>query len=366
MNSLRVDTNRNNTIIAISGDDFLDLLSHEIQVESDYDFPTGQPLIFYRWNGDEFSGYVEVNNEDVVKSYAEEEGTLAGLDLEPHIENVIGGDFIPDTTKEIVIEGINFSPFSIVEISGEGNFVDTMYFDTPKQLRAVITVDGDEGIFNLVVRNNDLHSQDSGYDRIVIKSKTVVDLRTTDIELLGLEMTNGISVTQDATKGLHFTANSSSWNRGVKIGSYSWNRNDDIAFEMVFTKTTDVNFMVGIASSSLNVSSISSAYYKQEIGMYHNNNKLASMYGGGDVSNWSQGIGTTVIFENNKFYKLKLINSGGNGALCSIWEVDADDWDNETELHSWTSNCPADDIILVPFILPQASGGGYYITGFRY
>jgi hypothetical protein len=124
--------------------------------------------------------------------------------------------------------------------------------------------------------------------------------------------------------------------------------------------------MVGIGSNSLNVTKISSAYYKQEIGMYHNNNKLSSMYGGGDVSNWSQGVGSTIMFTINKFYKLKFKNSGSKGALCSIWEVNVDDWDDETELHSWISTCPADDVILVPFILPQAANGTYYITGFRY
>jgi hypothetical protein len=90
------------------------------------------------------------------------------------------------------------------------------------------------------------------------------------------------------------------------------------------------------------------------------------MYGGGDTGNWSQNIGTTVNFDTNEYYKLKLQNSGGSGALCSISQVDPDDWDDETELHSWTSDCPADDVILVPFIIPQAASGSYYITGIRY
>jgi hypothetical protein len=355
-------TSRNNSIIEVSGEPFDDFLQNESGATTNYDFPTGQKLFFYRWNGSD----VEVNDEDTIRSFYEEEGGLTGLDLEPHIENVVGADFIPDSTKEITITGVNFSPFSIVEVSGEGNFVNTMYFDTPKQIRASITVDGDEGTFNLVVRNDQLHSHDSGYNAIVVKSKTAVDLRTTPIGLLGLEMTSGINVEQDVEKGLRFYSSISSWNRGVKFSNFTWNRSDEITFEIIFTRISDNNFMVGIGSADLNVSSISSAYYKQEIGMYHNNNKLTSVYGGGDVNNWSQGVGSTIIFDLDKFYKFKLENSGGNGGRCSIWEVDPDDWDDETEIHSWISSCPADDLILLPFVIPQAASGEYYITGFRF
>lgn len=360
---VRINTNRNNTITEISGQPIQDLLEGEVQGSTNYDFPTSQPPFFYTM--DEF-GNVEVNDEDVIRSFYEEEGGLTGLDLEPHIETVIGSDFIPLATKEVTITGVNFSPFSQVEISGEGNFINTMYFDSPKQIRVSITVGSTEGVFNLVVKNDQLHSQDSGYNTVVVKSKTVIDLRTTLIADMGLEMTSGINIEQDSEKGVYFTADYSSWNRGVKFGSYFWNRNDDITIEIIFIRESDVNFMIGIASADLDVSNISSAYYKQEIGMYHNNNKLSSMYGGGDVSNWSQGVGATITFDRNTYYKLKLENSGSKGKRCSIWEVNPDDWDDETEIHSWISSCPADDVILVPFILPQAANNGYFITGFRY
>ena len=300
MNYIKIDINRNNSIIEISGQEFITLNGNEIQVETNYDFPTGQKLFFYRWN--EMISGVEVNSEDTIRTFYEETGGLSGLDLEPHIENIIGGDFVPLLTKEILIEGINFSPFSQIEISGEDNFINTIYFDSPKKIKANITVGNNEGLFNIIVRNNDLHSQDSGYNKISIKAKNVIDLRTILIDNLGLEMTNGIKVEQDSEKGLRFYSNTSSWNRGVKFTSYFWNRNDEITFEVIFTRINDVNFMAGIGSSSLNVNTLNSAYYKQEIGMYHNNNKLSSIYGGGDVSNWSQGIGSNIIFDTNNCY----------------------------------------------------------------
>ena len=359
---IKYDTNRNNTILEYSKTPIIDIGAGQVTGTTTYEFPTSQPAIYYRWNGAD----VEGNSEDAINYYREEEGVLEGLDLEPYINSVIGGDFLPDTTKEIVILGENFSQFTTIEISGDGNFVNTTYFDTPKQLRADVTVNSVEGIYDLIAYNSELSSQSSGYGKIVIKSKTSIDFRTTPIGDLGLDMTSGISAEQDSEKGISFGASKASWNRGALLTSYFWNRADDHTFEIIFTKEEDVNFMIGIASASLDVSSINSAYYKQDIGMYHNNNKLASMYGGGDVSKWSQNIGTNIMFVSGKFYKLKLENSGSNGARCSIWEVNVDDWDDEIELHSWDSTCPADDEVLVPFVLPQASSSTYYITGIRY
>ena len=360
MNWIKIDINKNNTIIEISGNNFIDLQEHETEIETNYDFPTSQPLIYYRWDG---MGVV-VNDEDIVKSFNPD--SLSGLDMTPHIENVLNGDYAPNTTKQVTIEGVNFTPFSTVEVSGDGNFVNTTYFDSPKKIRAEITTGSVEGKYDLIVFNNDLQSDNSGFGLISVKAKTIVDLRTMDIGLLGLEMTSGINVEQDVNKGLRFYSNSSSWNRGVKFGAYTWNRNDNRTFEIIFTRISDALFMLGIGSNSLNVNNISSAYYKQEIGMYHSNNQVTTFYGGGDVSNWNQNIGTTVAFDNNKYYKIKFENSGGENSLCILCDVNPDNWDDEVLLHAWNSSCPADDLILTPFLLPQAGSGAYYITGFRY
>jgi hypothetical protein len=370
---LRVNTNRNNTITEISGDPFSGktkggeifnyLNEGENQATTNYDFPTGQPSIFYRMND---LGDVEINDDDIVRSFYEEEGVLTGLDLEPHIEHAHDCEFIPSTTKIITIEGINFSPFTTMEISGDGNFVNTVYFDSPKKIRAEVTVGMEEGLFNITVFNDQLHSQSSGYGMLLVKAKTVVDLRTHDILSLGLEMSNKVEYEQDVNKGMRFYSNSSSWNRGVKFAGYSWNRNDSVTFEMIFTRTSDVLFMCGIAGINIDVDNLNSAYYKQEIGIYNNNSMFTTLYGGGDVSNWSQSIGTVVNIEKNKFYKIKLENSGGLNSNCGIYEVNVDDWDDETLIHSWLSSCVADDLILTPFVLPQAKNGDYYITGFRF
>ena len=302
----------------------------------------------------------------IIMAYYGDNGIMTGLDLEPHIDRVDNSEFSPNTTKTVNVIGVNFAPFSTVEVSGVGNFVNTVFYVSPVQLNVEITVGTEEGLFNIVVNNNELHSKDSGYEQISVMSKTIVDLRTYDIQLLGIEMTASINVAQDATRGLRFTSTTSSWNRGVKIGAFTWNREEDKTYEVIFTITADVLFMVGIAAADLNVASINSAYYKQDIGAYINNNILNTIYGGGDVTNWSQGTGTNIVLAKNIFYKLKFDFSGLQGYNCSISEVNVNNWDEEKILHSWVSNCPANSPILTPFILPQASSGAYYITGFRY
>lgn len=361
---IKVDINKNNSIIEVSGDPFTDLKAHEFEAETNYDFPTGQNLFFYRWN--EVSEVVEINDEDTIQSFYEESGTLTGLDLEPYIIRVGNGEFIPNTTKKVTIEGVNFSPFSIVEVSGQENFVNTVFFKSPTKLDVEVTVGNVEGLFNLVVKNDQLNSKQSGKNFIIVKSKTIVDFRTTDYDLLGIEKTNGITITQDSLRGMKLTSTFNSWNRGVKIGAHSWNREDDITYEIIFTRISNALFMVGLASTNLDVNSINSAYYKQEIGLFHNNSMANTMYGGGDVTNWSQGIGSNILFDEKKYYKLQLDFSGADGYDCFLSEVNPNNWDEEVILHRWISNCPADDLIICPFILPQASSGDYYITGIRY
>lgn len=362
VNYLRVDTGETYTILEISGSQYSDLRSNEGQFTTTFDFPTSQPPQFYKIDINTLS--VVPNDEHVIKSYFKE--SLSGLDMIPHVSNILNGDFTPNSTKEVVIEGNNFTPFSVVEVSGLGNFVNTVYFDSPNKLRIELTVGSTEGLYNLIVYNNDLTSDNSGFNSIKVKAKTIVDLRTINPSFLGLEMTNGIQYEQDTEKGLRFYSNTNSWNRAVLFSSYNWKRSDNITFEIVFTRVSSVIFMLGIGSTLINVDLVSSSYYKQEIGMYHQNNGATSFYGGGNVTNWVQNMGGTVNFEVDKFYKLQMENSGGFNARVSLFEVDPDDWNNSTLLYSFISTCPADDEILTPMIIPQAASGAYYITGFRY
>jgi len=89
---IKYDTNRNNTILEYSKTPIIDIGAGQVTGTTTYEFPTSQPAIYYRWNGAD----VEGNSEDAINYYREEEGVLEGLDLEPYINSVIGGDFLPE------------------------------------------------------------------------------------------------------------------------------------------------------------------------------------------------------------------------------------------------------------------------------
>ena len=71
MKYLRIDSGNSNTIIEVSDTEIQDLLVSEFQVETDFDFPTSQPVFYYRWNGDDVSGVVEPNDEATIKLIVE-------------------------------------------------------------------------------------------------------------------------------------------------------------------------------------------------------------------------------------------------------------------------------------------------------
>lgn len=164
---IRIDNNKNGTITEISGADFLDLQAHESSEEVSFDFPTSQPSIFYRWDG----ANIVINDEDMIKSFNPE--ALGGLDMQPHITSILNGDIEPNSSKIITVEGMNFSPFTTATISGVGNFVNTVYFDKPTQIRLDVTAGGTDGTYDIVAYNKDLQSQDSGFSGVTVKSTTL-------------------------------------------------------------------------------------------------------------------------------------------------------------------------------------------------
>ena len=363
MNYLKIKTSKNNTVLEVSGDPFTDLKADEMEVQSNFDFPSSQPTIFYRWDP---SIGIEINDEGIVESIQGESGTLSGLDLAPYIENVLDAETSPYSTNTITILGANFSFFSDVEITGEGNMIETVYFDNPKQLRVTVNAGPNQGKYNIIIKNDKLNSDSSGFGRFIVKNKTVVDLRTIDIGMIGLQGSHqNFKYYQDPVKGLMISPARSSWSQSIKFSNYTWSRNDNITFEGIFTRTGDATFMGGLIGNTVDINT-SLPYYAQEIGFFHNNNSITTFYGGGSETNWSQNIGTTINTVIGKFYKLHLHKSGSAGSKICIAEVDPDDWDSERILHEWISDCPANDLILSPFIIPQSNNGKYFWTGFKY
>jgi hypothetical protein len=359
---IRVDTGNSYTIIEWSSDPIDNLLPNEVQATTDFNFPTGQPIFF--WKYDMMLFQPVPNDQAVIDGYYN--NPKLGFDLDPHIDRSENAELEPLQQKDIEIYGNNFSPFTVIEVTGEGNFVNTTEYKSPQHITANVTASPTEGLYNIIATNNELTSDESGFNEFKVKAKTTVDLRTADYGLLGIQQSAGLTITQDPIRGMRVVASSSSWNRGIKFGN-TWQRSENLTFEMVFTRTDNTLFMAGIGSEHFNVNSLSNiAYYRQEIGFYHNNNRCTSLYGGAAKGSWSQVLPTAVQFDTNTFYKLKLERAGEAGALCSFSEVDPNNWDDEEVILTWTSNCIAEGVTLAPIIVAQSTNGEYFITGYRF
>lgn len=276
---------------------------------------------------------------------------LKGVFPSPFIERVQNGGLATNSTQNVIILGFNFVPETTVEINEASLTVNTITYISPQELMVNITSGNVLGSFDIVLKNNLLDSGLSGQNKLNVKNAIWIDLRTTPIASLGLEMTTGVIVNQDAARGLWSSGTGNFWNRGVKFTANKWNRADDIEFSFVFTRSGNGTCMFGIGGENINVNNLGNqSFYRAETQLYHNNSTTNSFYGGGVESNWFQNIGATVNFAIGTFYKVVFSSSGANGTAMRIVQVSSTDFDDETAtLHEWVSNSPAADSLLMPF-----------------
>jgi len=291
--------------------------------------------------------------------------TIAGLIPVPLISGVIGGNvgtFVIGHT--VIINGFNFHPNSVVEISS-GTVNSTTYVN-PTQLSITISTQGDEGLHDVLVKNGTLDSGTSGDNLLQVTVNPFIDLRTASIASLGLTMTSGITVSQDPFRGLVAGGTGGFWDRGVLFTNYQWNRFDNVNFSVVFTRSGGGTMMIGVGGSNIDVENLGNqSYYSGEIALFHNNTQTSIFFGGGQQASWSQAIGTNVEFNVGKFYKVTFMNSGTNGAQITIHEVLESNFEtNISLLHQFISNTPATDTVLMPFWVAPAFAT-VFISGFK-
>ena len=276
---------------------------------------------------------------------------LEGIFPSPFIQSVQNGSFNRNITQNVIVNGLNFTPSTRVELSDESLTVNSVTYVSPNELTVNISSGNELGSFDILVRNNQLNSGTQGQGKINVKDAIWIDLRTTPIANLGLEMSTGVIVNQDTARGLWASGTGNIWNRGVKFTANKWNRVDNIEFSFVFTRSGNGLCMFGIGGDNINVNALGNqSFYRAETQLFYANSQTNAFYGGGLEANWFQIIGTTVVFDVGKFYKVKFSNSGANGATMNITEVSPTDFDNEINtLHEWISNSPASDPILMPF-----------------
>lgn len=184
-------------------------------------------------------------------------------------------------------------------------------------------------------------------------SSTWIDFRTTPIDNLNLEYTNGVEIFQDKERGLWAGGTGSFFGRGVKFPKYKWKREDELPFSFVFTvRGQNPSFLFGIGSSQINVNNLGpQALFAGEIQFFYDNGRFQRFLGGGGVYNWEQNIGQALTFEKDRFYKVTFAKSGKVGSKVFIYEVDSQDFDDDLELleEIIIERNPANNQELVPY-----------------
>lgn len=211
------------------------------------------------------------------------------------------------------------------------------------------------------------------YGELVISS-TWIDLRAGG-EILSagdatgndIRFRSGMSIVRDE-EGLSFTG-ASPWSSWVKFEKYKWNRGDEKTIQWIFTRPS-TSMMIGIGSDATNETS-SSQYGQAEIEAYFRNPEtLSGLYGNngivGDAR--SQGVEAN-ISGGPAVFKIKFTKDGEGGiGVFSLYELPSankSDWSDESNLivsRAIKSNMVADELILMPFIIPTNGGTQRFIA----
>lgn len=309
------------------------------------------------------------NNENI-------EGGAIGL--APFISEVCGARMPVNGSKRIQIKGYHFTPNITIDTGEEisspafrGNDFDggigRVKFINPTLLEASIFAGSKEGRFNLVVRNGELNSGDTGNEAIVVLNPVWVDLRTTPIIDLGLQISPGVIVNRNLEKGLWGINRNSEFQGVVKFRAFPWKRCDDLSFSIVFTISEPEGIsLFGIGAFDINVSNLGTEpLFEAESHLFVVNGSANQMYGGGSrYRRWTQDIGGTASFEVDKFYKLNYDFSTSR-TLMTISEVDPLNFDRSVLfLRQWFLDSPSDSEVLLPY-WTVGNNQHLFITAFK-
>ena len=305
------------------------------------------------------------------------ENNIPKKGLAPFISEVCRGRMPTHTTRSIEIKGYHFTPDVRITLKDQnGNDVPKsgfyprigrINFIHPGHIEAVVSSGVVEGRFTVVVNNGELNSGLTGNEGIVVLNPQWVDLRTASILDLGLEITTGVSVSQDSDKGLQATSNIGEFEGAIKFSGFRWKRCDDLSFSIVFTLQETVGTgLLGMGSTTINVQNLGPVpLFEAESQVLVINGTANQMYGGGSrYRRWNQEIGSTVSFETSKFYKLNY-NFSSVRTLMTLSEVDTQNFDrNILFLRQWFSDSPSDSENLLPY-WTVGSSQNLFLTAFK-
>ncbi|WP_027393177.1 hypothetical protein [Aquimarina latercula] len=297
--------------------------------------------------------------------------------LAPFISEVCGARMRVKGIRRVQIKGYYFTPNATVDTgdntstefknNGLKVVVSQVKFINPTLLEAVVFAGDTEGRFNLVVRNGELNSGDTGNEAIVVVNPVWVDLRTTSVIDLGLQISPGVIVNCNLEKGLWGINRGSEFEGVVKFRAFPWKRCDDLSFSIVFTLSEPEGIsLFGISGFDINVSNLGTdPLFEAESHLFLINGTANQMYGGGSrYRRWSQDIGGTASFEVSKFYKLNY-DFSATRTLMTISEVDPLNFDrNVLFLRQWFLDSPSDSEVLLPY-WTVGSNENLFLTAFK-
>ncbi|WP_271769202.1 hypothetical protein [Aquimarina algiphila] len=299
--------------------------------------------------------------------------------LAPFVSEVCGARMPVKGIRRVQIKGYHFTPNVNVDTGSEidssefksaGNLVvviSQVKFINPTLLEAVIFAGDTEGRFDLIVRNGNLNSGDTGNETIVVINPVWVDLRTTSVIDLGLEISPGVIINRNLEKGLWGINRSSDFNSAVKFRAFPWKRCDDLSFSIVFTLSEIEGIsLFGIGGIGIEVGNLGSEpLFEAESHLFVINGTANQMYGGGSrYRRWTQDIGGTASFEVSKFYKLNY-NFSSTRTLMTISEVDPLNFDRSVLfLRQWFLDSPSDNEVLLPY-WTVGSNQNFFLTAFK-
>ncbi|WP_010520486.1 hypothetical protein [Aquimarina agarivorans] len=255
----------------------------------------------------------------------------------------------------VTINGFNFDENSIVKFSVDSIIIIEKSFVNPMQIVVCIEVPIN-GVFDVIVCNNDLSSGDTGAGTVVIEQQTVkwIDFCKIPLSEIEYEATDGVELFRDLERGIWAGGTSNDFfGRGVKFSAYSWNRADEREFSFVFTaRGTNPSFLFGIGTPEIDVNNLGSqALFAPEIHLFYDNGRFNRFLGGGGVRNWAQDVQANLRFEKNIFYKVTFEKSGKVDSKVLIHSVEKGNYDaNIEKLGEYViQGNPANNPILIPY-----------------
>ncbi len=289
-----------------------------------------------------------INQQRIVRGQI---SPFQGVIIRPQITRIINARIETNMASVVRLIGFNFSEQSQVILNESSLVINQITFVSPVEIQLIIQTGSLAGDFDILVRNGQVDSLVSSLTQIRVRNAIFVDLRSVNLQALQMEVTGGVVINQDSTRGLSATGTGLIWNRGVKFTAHQWNRTDNLEFSFVFTRSGTGTYMFGIGGANIDVENLGRrSFFRAETQLFHNGQQANSFFGGGLQADWSQNIGTTVQFIAGRFYKVTFVMSGNNGTAMRINEVSTGAIDTEiSTLHEWVSTSPANDAVLMPF-----------------